>query len=473
MLLRVTKTLALFACVAMVAMVTNVHAGGGPCAPGSPCVKGVPCVPNGYYCYGPQPRYYCPNGHCCKPSDPWGYSPRQWMPWPGEDRQDVGAPVPLQGHERVQPQGEGFIPPQLPKEEYPELPVEGAPNGRGTGTGGIGGLPIGGGTGETTMPFHVPSGPSGLDIGIPSGKLPSGDLPIDDKPKEGLSPDDFPTEPLPIEGTKEKEEDKKPAAPPLPTETPAPVKDPLDLGQQGEAPLPLTEIPTIRVKEAPLPNRPNSLVVRNTTIQPLPAVDGVPAYAPAPLPDVRPSSYPSSRPAPIYNDPPIPADQWRPRRTMSEEPAPLPNTEVPSEGRHVMYEQAPEAPMPEAIPTAVREEPKPLALEGYCPVELVLNERWVKGDPQWTATHQGRSYRFSSREAFDSFCRKPELYAPYYSGIDPILALVGGGMVDGRTDLCAVYRGQLYMFSSQKSLDQFRANPAECVEAFKANLKTK
>ena len=128
------------------------------------------------------------------------------------------------------------------------------------------------------------------------------------------------------------------------------------------------------------------------------------------------------------------------------------------------------------MPTASRvpatiQNAKPLAIDGYCPVELVLNERWIEGNPKWTATHNGRDYQFSSREAFDSFCRSPALYAPYHSGIDPIVALVGGGMLDGRTDLCAVYRGRLYMFSSQESLDQFRANPAQCVEAFEANLK--
>jgi YHS domain-containing protein len=410
------------------------------------------------------------------------------MPWPGEDRDDVGGVVPPSGGEEV-PHGKGQKPVKLEKEKYPDVNIDGTP-GFGPGTGpGLNGLNIEG-TGETNIPFNVPQVPSGLDPGIPSGEIPSGEIPFNPDPEGGISPDILPAEPFSIEGTEEEKDKKKPENTPLPSDS--------GLNEQ-KAPLPTT--PTIELKDAPMPKA-SSLIVQEGTIEPLPPTteeSSTPAYTPAPMPSVRPSSYVPTRrqPAPIYNDPspvptqnvtpapiynetpapvhnnPVPSDQWRSRRTQVEASAPMPETQVPAEGRHVQYQQSQEAPMPEAIPTTVAEPSQPLALEGYCPVELVLNERWVQGNAQWTASHKGRSYKFSSREAFDTFCRNPELYAPYYAGIDPIVALAGGGMMDGRTDLCAVYRGRLYMFSNQESLNQFRANPAECIEAFNTHLKTK
>lgn len=390
------------------------------------------------------------------------------MPWPGEDRQDVGSPARFQNLEGLPPT-EGTIPIELPKEEYAPEEEEGN---------GVGDIQIEG-TSETQMPFQVPQVESGgMGAGLPGlPDQPAGNLPAEQS-EEGLSPDILPVQPFSIEGAEEGAD-----------ETPALEEKPTSQNQL-EAPLPETGT-RIQLGEAPLPtSKPSSLVVHGEEIVPLPPTTSAPANAPAPMPNVyQPTSYPTSKektpsePAPIYTDQEtlnrtVPeasnSEAWRSRRTRSAEleSAPLPDTNVPSEGRHVTYEQTPEAPMPEAIETTdVLETSMQLALEGYCPVELVLNERWIEGDPKWTATHKGRNYRFSSREAFDSFCRSPELYAPYYAGVDPIIALVGGGMLDGRTDLCAVYHGRLYMFSSQESLDQFRANPAQCVEAFEAHLK--
>ena len=518
MLVRVTRTYAIVACVVMVALVASAYAGGQSCAPGSPCTTCSPCVA-GSPCYAgapcpthhcPQPCYYCVNGRCCQPSHPWGFSQRQWMPWPDEIRDDVGSPAVVSGRVPI-PTPEGVVPESLPKEVYA------APEGQD----GIGNIQIEGspGTGEAPMPFDIPqvdqSGPGAGLPGLPG--LPEGDIPLEQE--EGtLTPDILPAKPFSIEGT---EDDELPAVPeaeekptsqnryeitPLPATTATPLPATRTRIQLGEAPLPTSEPSSLIVQKNVVQEAMPQEMVSETEMKPLPATsepvrqaapieDYVatqepPAYAPAPLPSVRPSSYlPSREPAPIvdaveevtpaYSTPaPIESapvsEAWQSRRTRSAKPAPLPTTQTPVEGRHVTYEQTPEAPMPEVTQVpAVIENQKPLALDGYCPVELVLNERWVEGDAKWTATHDGRSYQFSSREAFDSFCRSPELYAPYYAGVDPIVALVGGGMVDGRTDMCAVYHGRLYMFSSQESLEQFRANPAQCIKAFEANLRTK
>ncbi len=98
------------------------------------------------------------------------------------------------------------------------------------------------------------------------------------------------------------------------------------------------------------------------------------------------------------------------------------------------------------------------ALEGFCPVELVRNERWVAGDPRYPAEYRGRIYFLSGPAQQQEFLANPERYVPCHSGIDPV-TLLEGAPRPGQTDYCAVYDGRLYMFSSPDTLARFRQDP--------------
>ena len=56
----------------------------------------------------------------------------------------------------------------------------------------------------------------------------------------------------------------------------------------------------------------------------------------------------------------------------------------------------------------------PFGLEGYCPVALVEQSKWVKGDPRWGVIHRGRTYLFSSVDAKQRFWSSPDRYTPRY-----------------------------------------------------------
>jgi len=101
----------------------------------------------------------------------------------------------------------------------------------------------------------------------------------------------------------------------------------------------------------------------------------------------------------------------------------------------------------------------PPGLNGYCPVELVENEKWQPGDPRWTATYQGRSYVLSGPEQHLRFVTNPSRYCPVLSGMDPVLAVDENRELLGQTEYCVVYDGRLYMFSGEYSLARFRQNP--------------
>ncbi|NUQ65457.1 MAG: hypothetical protein HUU20_23560, partial [Pirellulales bacterium] len=98
-------------------------------------------------------------------------------------------------------------------------------------------------------------------------------------------------------------------------------------------------------------------------------------------------------------------------------------------------------------------------LDGYCPVELVENEKWTSGKREWSVVHRGRLYLVSGPEQQKRFLANPDRYAPVLAGMDPVLFLDETREVPGKTDFCLVYDGRLYAFSSRASLAEFRQNP--------------
>jgi len=102
---------------------------------------------------------------------------------------------------------------------------------------------------------------------------------------------------------------------------------------------------------------------------------------------------------------------------------------------------------------------RPADLDGFCLYELSANERWVEGDPRWSAEYSGRKYLFSSQQHRDQFLADPTRYAPAYAGHDPVLAVEAGRRIPGKTDYCVNYDGRLYMFSSGVTLARFQRDP--------------
>ena len=101
----------------------------------------------------------------------------------------------------------------------------------------------------------------------------------------------------------------------------------------------------------------------------------------------------------------------------------------------------------------------PVAFGGYCPVELLVNERWVQSDPRCTATYQGRKYLFVGETQRQQFLDDPDHFVPVHSGNDPVLLVDAKRRVPGRMDYCVTYGGRLYMFSKTDTLARFQEKP--------------
>jgi YHS domain-containing protein/thioredoxin-related protein len=116
----------------------------------------------------------------------------------------------------------------------------------------------------------------------------------------------------------------------------------------------------------------------------------------------------------------------------------------------------------------------PLGLEGYCPVLLSTEERWVPGNPAYYTMYRGHVFRFSSEEAMTEFMKTPALYAPVAMGEDIVLMVDRNKKIYGNRKYGAWFQGRVFLFCNQESLDSFAARPeyyAEIALKYEVALK--
>lgn len=116
---------------------------------------------------------------------------------------------------------------------------------------------------------------------------------------------------------------------------------------------------------------------------------------------------------------------------------------------------APTNPGPANPPTAGNQ----YALDGYCPVTLLEQESWVKGDPRWGILHRGSVYLFLSEQHLQRFNADPDRYAPVLSGFDPARYIDRGELVPGKRAHGNWFRGKTYLFADKASQERFEQMP--------------
>jgi YHS domain-containing protein len=139
----------------------------------------------------------------------------------------------------------------------------------------------------------------------------------------------------------------------------------------------------------------------------------------------------------------------------------------------------PVVPAAPSIASIIAEEPAPpkmtvevpLALEGFCPVTLCTEERWVAGNPMYCTMYQGHIFRFASGETLATFARNPENYIPVAMGEDIVLMVDRNKRVNGNRKFGAWFQGRVFLFASQETLNVFAERPDFYTEiAFKYEL---
>lgn len=114
---------------------------------------------------------------------------------------------------------------------------------------------------------------------------------------------------------------------------------------------------------------------------------------------------------------------------------------------------------PSAAPPSGPPNRPPLGMDGFCPVTLKREQRWVPGDPRYGIVHRGCLYFFAGPSQAQQFWSDPDSFSPVLSGVDPVLALDNGATVKGQREHGVEYNGLFYLFSSESTLQHFYRNP--------------
>ena len=109
-----------------------------------------------------------------------------------------------------------------------------------------------------------------------------------------------------------------------------------------------------------------------------------------------------------------------------------------------------------------------LALKGYDPVAYFTEKKPVAGKPEFTARHEGATYRFASAANRDAFAAAPEKYAPQYGG-SCAFGMAAGYKAPVEPDAWTVVDGKLYLNYNQSVRSQWSSDVPGYVRKADAN----
>ncbi|MCY2963187.1 MAG: hypothetical protein NT069_05950, partial [Planctomycetota bacterium] len=104
-----------------------------------------------------------------------------------------------------------------------------------------------------------------------------------------------------------------------------------------------------------------------------------------------------------------------------------------------------------------------VGLMGYCPVTLKDTRQMAQASPEFASQFGGRRYEFASAEAKQAFDANPRRYLPAMNGQDVVRLSQGERGIEGTLDHAAWYRGKLYLFASDETLQVFVNSPSDFV----------
>jgi YHS domain-containing protein len=118
-----------------------------------------------------------------------------------------------------------------------------------------------------------------------------------------------------------------------------------------------------------------------------------------------------------------------------------------------------EDPDPPFTTTLRRDSGRRIGLDGYCPVSLSTESKWVRGEAEFQYEYQRVSYSLSSDKELKSFIADPEKYIPYLHGCDPVALGNDNRVQIGAIELGAAYGKRVYFFASERNRAAFLKAP--------------
>lgn len=111
---------------------------------------------------------------------------------------------------------------------------------------------------------------------------------------------------------------------------------------------------------------------------------------------------------------------------------------------------------------------KKVAIQGYDPVAYFTQKKVVKGKSNFTTTHEGVIYNFSSQVNKDMFVKNPASYEPQYGGWCAFAMGDSGDKVEINPESFKIISNKLYLF-----YNAFFNNTLKSWNKNETNLKNK
>lgn len=135
-------------------------------------------------------------------------------------------------------------------------------------------------------------------------------------------------------------------------------------------------------------------------------------------------------------------------------PNSAPNSSQPAAGASI-------APIPATQvaanqPPAAIENPG-LAMQGFCAVTVINENRWVEGKPEYGVIHLGKLYLFSSQQAMGSFLADPAPFTPVLNEIDVVRFFEERKIVKGKREFGVLdpVHNRMFFFADEAALKHF------------------
>lgn len=112
-------------------------------------------------------------------------------------------------------------------------------------------------------------------------------------------------------------------------------------------------------------------------------------------------------------------------------------------------------PQAKQTPTAVTN--PDLAMQGFCAVTVIKENRWVVGKPEYGVIHLGKLYLFSSQHAMGSFLADPAPYTPVLNEIDVVRFFEERKIVKGKREFGVLdpIHNRMFFFADEAALKHF------------------
>lgn len=121
----------------------------------------------------------------------------------------------------------------------------------------------------------------------------------------------------------------------------------------------------------------------------------------------------------------------------------------------------------EELPAEPANQPRTLAMDGYCGVTLLEKNEWLEGNPKFGVIHLGHLYLFVDADAMQRFLAAPEPFTPVLNGIDVVRFFEEKRIVQGKRDFGVrdPDNNRMFFFADEAALIHFENQHARYTDA--------